>query len=85
MKKLILLCCLLLSISLVGCSDKPNDDVIDARETDRFITIYLGNGDYVYVDKETGVQYLYIYNGSAGDVEVLLNADGKPILYEGEL
>ena len=83
MKKLILICCLLFSISLVGCSDKPNDDVIDARDNNRFISIYLGNSDYIYVDKESGVQYLYIYNGSAGDVEILLDADGKPLLYEG--
>lgn len=86
MKKLILMCCLLFSVSLVGCGGKRavDPDVIDNRDNDRFITIYLGNADYVYVDKETRVQYLYVDNGYDGGLEILVDSDGKPLLYEGE-
>lgn len=34
----------------------------------------------VIVDKETGVNYLYISNGTSGGLTVLLNSEGKPII-----
>lgn len=34
----------------------------------------------VIVDTETGVNYLYISNGVAGGLSVLLNSDGKPVV-----
>ena len=34
----------------------------------------------VIVDKETGVNYLYITNGTSGGLTVLLDSEGKPII-----
>ena len=34
----------------------------------------------VLVDKETGVNYLYVNYGSSGGLTPLLDADGKPII-----
>lgn len=34
----------------------------------------------VWVDKQTGVNYLFISNGSAGGVTPLLDAQGKPVI-----
>ena len=34
----------------------------------------------VIVDKETGVNYLFVRDGYAGGLTVLLDAEGKPIL-----
>ena len=34
----------------------------------------------IYVDKETGVNYLYIRNGYSGGLTPLLDADGKPVI-----
>lgn len=34
----------------------------------------------VIVDKETGVNYLYVCRGYGGGLTPLLNADGKPIV-----
>ena len=36
----------------------------------------------IYVDKETRVQY--IYNINQGGMCVMVDAEGKPLLYEGE-
>lgn len=36
----------------------------------------------IYVDKETGVNYLYIQNGYSGGLTPLLDAEGKPIITE---
>ena len=56
-------------------------------ENERFIRIYnqYSKDDFrIYYDKETKVMYLIsaIYNG--GGITVLVDADGKPLLYEGE-
>ena len=34
----------------------------------------------VYVDKETGVNYLFVQVGYAGGLTPLLDADGKPLV-----
>ena len=34
----------------------------------------------IYVDKETGVNYLFIANGYAGGLTPLLDREGKPVI-----
>lgn len=34
----------------------------------------------IYVDKETGVNYLFVRNGYSGGLTPLLEADGKPVI-----
>lgn len=34
----------------------------------------------IWVDRETGVNYLFHGSGNAGGLTVLLNADGKPVI-----
>ncbi|MBQ2704827.1 MAG: xylan 1,4-beta-xylosidase [Clostridia bacterium] len=34
----------------------------------------------IWVDKETGVNYLYRQNGYGGGMTVLLDKDGKPVV-----
>ena len=48
----------------------------------RFIKVYTqGAGSTeVYVDKETGVNYLFHSSGYAGGLTVLLDKEGKPII-----
>lgn len=48
----------------------------------RFEKIYTqGMGAVeIWVDKETGVNYLYRQSGYSGGLTVLLDADGKPVV-----
>ena len=48
----------------------------------RFIKTYTqGMGSTViFVDKETGVNYLYVSSGYGGGLTVLLDKDGKPVV-----
>jgi hypothetical protein len=49
----------------------------------RFIVIYKEgtfSGCKVIVDRETGVHYLFSYDGYAGGVTPLLDKDGKPVV-----
>ena len=37
----------------------------------------------IIVDKETGVNYLYVHRGYSGGLTPLLDSDGKPIITKG--
>lgn len=37
-------------------------------------------GNYVLVDKQTGVNYLYAFSGYSGGLTVLVDAMGNPIV-----
>lgn len=79
----IILCCLVLS----GCGRK--NEVIKTTELDsRFKIIKDTNDGYGYcdiiVDTETGVMYLFRGAGYRGGLTVMVDTDGKPLIYEGD-
>lgn len=39
----------------------------------------------IYIDRDTRCQYLWVKDGSAGGMHLLVNADGTPKLYEGDV
>ena len=57
-----------------------------ARKEDRFIKTVVDNGGFndaymaIYVDRQTGVNYLFTQSGYAGGLTVLVDRDGKPIV-----
>ena len=54
-----------------------------AKQDDRFIKTYeqgMLNSMEIWVDRETGVNYLFHYNGNAAGFTPLLDADGKPVV-----
>ncbi len=57
-----------------------------AKKNDRFVKTYTqgggmtGNYMAIYVDKQTGVNYLYSASGYSGGLTVLLNRDGTPVI-----
>lgn len=57
-----------------------------ASKEDRFIKTVVDNGGFsdnymaIYVDRQTGVNYLFTQNGYAGGLCVLVDRDGKPII-----
>lgn len=49
----------------------------------RFKTIHkegVMSGYKIIVDEETGVNYLFTWDGYAGGITVLLDQDGKPVV-----
>ena len=57
-------------------------EVIKMAKDNRFEKVYkqsMGAME-IWVDKETGVNYLYRQSGYAGGMTVLLDKDGKPII-----
>ena len=55
-----------------------------AKKEKRFVRIHVESSAFedtsIWVDKETGVNYLWHSSGHAGGMTVLLNADGTPVV-----
>ena len=56
-----------------------------ADNRERFVKTYKesalsGNGFEIWVDKQTGVNYLWRATGYAGGLTVLLDREGKPVV-----
>ena len=56
-----------------------------AKTEDRFVRIYAQGNSFgtrveIWVDKHTGVNYLWQASGYAGGLTPLLNADGRPVV-----
>lgn len=54
-----------------------------AKKEERFIKTYSQgsmNVTEIWVDKETGVNYLYHVSGYSGGLTPLLDRDGKPVI-----
>lgn len=54
-----------------------------AKQDERFIKVYeqgMLNCMEIWVDRETGVNYLFHFNGNAAGLTPLLDSDGKPVV-----
>ncbi len=55
------------------------------KETGRFVKVLDESGlitcTEIWVDTQTGVQYLYHASGYSGGLTVLVDAEGKPLLH----
>lgn len=53
-------------------------------QNNRFIKTYsqskTASAIEIWVDKETGVNYIYRYGGYSGGLTVLVDKDGKPVV-----
>lgn len=56
-----------------------------AKKDSRFVKGLEDSGfissSEIWVDTQTGVQYLFHFNGNAAGLTVLVDAEGKPLLY----
>lgn len=56
-----------------------------AKKDSRFVKVLEDGGfissSEIWVDTQTGVQYLFHFNGNAAGLTVLVDAEGKPLLY----
>lgn len=82
MKKIIISLILTVMLAmLTGCVDS-------AAETEKRFVEISDEGTYgvsVYYDKQTKVEYAIKNNGHGGTaLSLLVDAEGKPLLYEGE-
>ena len=53
-----------------------------AKKEERFVKVHSENlgSEMILVDKQTGVNYLFVSSGYAGGLTPLLNRDGTPVV-----
>lgn len=83
MKKLIMfILAVALVMSLVACASP--DATQECEPEERFTVVHGGGyAPTVYVDAETGGQYLVIRSAHGAGMTMLVNADGTPMIWEG--
>lgn len=80
MKKIICLCLVLMIVlTFIGCSEQKSDNT---KTKDRFIVIYSDFENKIYVDKITNVLYLWHSGGYSGGLSVIVDENGKPLLWD---
>lgn len=87
MKKIFaVLATLMLSVTLMGCSANPAETTYTDDVPSRFVIIEQSDLWNVVADQETKVMYA-VSAGSynRGTFTMLVDSDGTPLLYEGEL
>ena len=57
------------------------------KKENRFVEIYsegssLGTQKTIFVDRETGVHYLFIKSGYGTSITPLLGSDGQPVVHK---
>ena len=93
MKKIISIILLVMIFAVMLSSCDINQPIADSSNTNyRFVKVIDqydtddSGMNYqnccVFVDKQTGVMYLFVRVGSHGGMTVLLNADGTPMIYD---
>ena len=84
MKKLAIM--LALAISLSGCSGGNFNAEYENDETNgRFRKVYTEYRNTIYVDSETNVMYFWHTGGYSGGLTVMVNENGQPLIWKGEL
>jgi hypothetical protein len=88
----IIICTLILAFSLTACCGPDSAEAV-VEEHNRFMVIedvkidvpYMDGSSYVYtlVDQETGVCYLFVDGYESVTVTVMVDADGKPLIWSG--
>ena len=70
-------------LAFIGCSKSESEsEPYGTKTTDRFIRVYSDFNNAIYVDKETNVLYFWHSGGYAGGLSVMLDENGKPLLWE---
>ena len=76
-------CCMIFS----GCGRTRKVETSEVDE--RFLILNDTNNGMngyrqIIVDRETGVMYLFVGKGSKGGLAVMVDAEGNPLIYNGE-
>lgn len=86
MKKFLIALLGVLCVFIVsGCDNTIEPQTKEEQLSVEFIEISTNTMDKIYVHKETRVMYLWVQEGYGGGLTVMLDENGKPLLWEGEI
>ena len=80
----VLIVCIFVTLGMCSCA--TSQDLSEANGNNSpFVTVYKGSDVWIFVDKETDVEYVVVNNKHGGtEFQPLYNADGTLKLYEGD-
>ena len=88
-KLLAIILALAMMFALVGCTEEATKNNSDTVDNTNFARVGTGGDEntqmIVYVHVETRVMYAVFIGFYKGGMTVMLDADGKPLIWEGEL
>ena len=84
MKKTIIAICIV-TILLCGCGAVSTQEDNTGTYIDNFVCVERNSSSFIYVDRNTKVMYWGDTVGPARWMTAILNADGTPMLWEGDL
>ena len=86
MKKMgLVLSTVLMIVALSACALNQTEDLVVDGQPSMFVKVEDGPSWNVYYHNETKVMYVVSMSSyNCGNFTVLVNADGTPMLYEGE-
>ena len=67
----------------VGCDSVEKADIVTDTESNRLVKTHEYFNGYIYVDVETGVEYVCIGGRNGCGVAVCVNDDGTPKIWDG--
>lgn len=77
---------LMLGVTIAGCSPNPAETTYTDDIPSRFVIVEKSGNWCVVADQETKVMYaVSAGRHNRGTFTMLVNSDGMPLLYEGEL
>ena len=83
MKKLFVAIIILTMIMLLGCGLNSLSEENIYINPERIKKVYGSSYEQIFVDTETNVMYLYEGLGYGGGLTVMVDKNGKPLLWEG--
>lgn len=79
---LAIMLCVMTAGVLTGCMSTP--PAVGYTENSERFAIAVSEGDNdIYVDTYTGVMYFYHKQGKSGGMSVMLDKNGKPLIWRG--
>lgn len=76
--------------SLSGCGTTTETTETVPVAEDRFTLVERDKNSFgvwtdIYVDKETGVMYLFVKDGYGGGLTVMVDEEGNPLIWDGKV
>lgn len=82
MKKIILICALVLCLLLCGCSEIDSVESVETNEKSMFVEIEHTIAWRIVYHRDTKVMHAISYGSyNVGTFTLLVNADGTPMIY----
>lgn len=70
---------LIIVLAFIGCSASKSNNI---ETSNRFIVVYSDFSNKIFADTETNVLYFWHKGGYAGGLSIMLDENGKPLLWE---